>query len=424
MRKFASVFMLAAFLIVLVAFTFSDNTFSLVFTSLVCLFSGFVFASYIMIMGPDHKVPKHGHYPPLTIIIPSYNMEKTIEKSLRHICAMKYASKIEYLVIDDASTDKTVEIAEKFPVKIIVRKQNKGKAAALNFGISQAKGELVACIDSDTYPPEDLLMKSVPYLSEKDCAALTFFITVAEAKTIWQKMQEVEYYSAFGFAPHTMEKVNGILVTPGPLTIFRKEALVKIKGFAEDNITEDFEMGLKLISNHYKILYLAIKVPTEVPATFKGFLRQRLRWYRGTIYNINLYRRLLFNKEYKDSSMFAFPVTTSYVLVTFVSFFFVLSRFALTFLDVLPQLTTSWKYGAGVNLIFDPFYFKADSIMFALYVIIWIFFITRSISLISERITIAKIPGVLMVFFVYPFLNSFLYIYALYQEISGSEQKW
>jgi len=424
MRKFLGFTSILGFIVAFLVFVVMDPSFQLAFIAAIFLINLFIVSFYGLTLLDDKEEKPVQGYPGLTIIVPSYNSEKTVEECLRHVLAMEYPHEVEVVLVDDGSTDKTREIASRYPVKIMHRKKNKGKAASLNEAIGQAKSDLVACIDSDTYPPKDLLMKGVPYLNDTAMGAMTFYITVNNPQTIWQKMQEMEYYFSFGAFPYLGARFNAVLVTPGPLTIFRREALEKIKGFDENNITEDFEMGLKLHRAHYKIGYLPISVPTEVPKTFSALMRQRVRWYRGTMFNLLLYKDFMLNSKYADVGMFTFPVTAAYVPITIVSFFFVVARGAHFAYDSLAQALQFAAYGQVPSMPFDILYMRADMLMFISFLLTYVFFLWVSLSLIKEKFNAAKLPGFVMVLFVYPFVNAGFYVYSLYKEIAGSDLQW
>lgn len=83
----------------------------------------------------------------LSIIIPAYNAEETIERAIESIPRRE---DIQIIVIDDGSTDKTYEVASTFPQVLVVKsKKNKGVAAAVNTGLSLATGEYVVLLGSD-----------------------------------------------------------------------------------------------------------------------------------------------------------------------------------------------------------------------------------------------------------------------------------
>lgn len=426
MRKFLGLVSIFAFALAFAVFALMNETFQLVFIAAIFVVTLFIVSFYILTVFEEKKQPKSNYFPSLSVIVPSYNSAKTIRECLQHVTSMEYPHKYEIILVDDGSTDDTVKIAREFDVRIMHRKENKGKAASLNEAIASAKGELIACIDSDTYPPKHLLVESVPHMEEKDVGAMTFFITVHKPKTVWQKMQDMEYLSSFGAFPYLASRFNSILVTPGPLTIFRAEALKKIGGFDEKNITEDFEMGLKLHKHRFRILYLPINVPTEVPATFSSLMRQRVRWYRGTIYNIVLYKDFMFNRKYTDVGTFAFPIIAAYVPITIASFFFVVARAAHFAYDVGVGAIYAYKYGVGLPVLasFDIYFVKADMIIFLSFFAFYILFLMISLSLIKERITLKRLQGIVMVLFIYPFTNAGFYVYSSYKEIAGSDLEW
>ncbi len=86
---------------------------------------------------------------PLIIVIPAYNEEAGIRKSLDGIVEKNYHSIYEVIYIDDGSTDKTYEIITEYPVKCVRHPINKGYGAALKTGIRKATGTYVVILDSD-----------------------------------------------------------------------------------------------------------------------------------------------------------------------------------------------------------------------------------------------------------------------------------
>jgi glycosyltransferase involved in cell wall biosynthesis len=98
----------------------------------------------------------------LSVVIPAYNEEKGIEEIASRVLSIEPALKnvgvdrLELLVVDDGSKDRTAEVAAGIPgVSLIRHPQNKGYGAALKTGFSKASGELIGFLDADgTYPPE------------------------------------------------------------------------------------------------------------------------------------------------------------------------------------------------------------------------------------------------------------------------------
>lgn len=98
----------------------------------------------------------------LSVVIPAYNEENGIKEIAERVLAVESALKnagvdrLELLVVDDGSKDRTAEVAESIPgVRLIRHPRNKGYGAALKTGFSKARGELIGFLDADgTYPPE------------------------------------------------------------------------------------------------------------------------------------------------------------------------------------------------------------------------------------------------------------------------------
>lgn len=115
----------------------------------------------------------------ISIIVPCYNEEETIEIFLREISKIeneiskRYNESFEYVFVDDGSTDNTLEILKRSNVKYISFSRNFGKEAGLYAGLRAAKGDYVAVMDVDLQDPPELLIEMYESLQsgEYDCVA-------------------------------------------------------------------------------------------------------------------------------------------------------------------------------------------------------------------------------------------------------------
>jgi len=132
--------------------------------------------------------------PLLSIIIPVYNSEKTIERTLGSLHRMSLKSKkmTEVIVIDDGSHDRSTEIVEGkkqdvLPLTVIIIKQdNRGSAAARNRGLSQCQGEWIFFLDAD----DELAFDPIPFiLKSSDVSAIGFSIQWYKRQKKWRVMR-------------------------------------------------------------------------------------------------------------------------------------------------------------------------------------------------------------------------------------------
>jgi cellulose synthase/poly-beta-1,6-N-acetylglucosamine synthase-like glycosyltransferase len=250
--------------------------------------------------------------PKVSVIIPAYNEEKTIQLTIDSILKSDYPkNKLDILIVDDGSLDKTYERALEYEnrgVRIFKQEVNGGKGKALNRGIKESKGDFIFTMDADTIVDKKSLKTMTRYFKNPEVMSVTPAMVTREAKTIMQRIQSVEYLTGL-FLRKTFAALNAIHITPGAFSAYRKSFFEKHGGYDEDNLTEDLEVALRIQYHKYTIEN-APEAPayTIPPADFNSLLKQRRRWYAGLIKNTWNYKKL-FGKEYGDMGMFVLPIS-------------------------------------------------------------------------------------------------------------------
>jgi len=116
-------------------------------------------------------LPPHlPRYPRVSVVVCSYNSERTMEACLASLEVLNYPD-YEVIVVNDGSTDRTLEIAERFPFCRIISQPNKGLSVARNVGAEAATGEIVAYTDSDCVADPDWLTYLVAKMEASNLAA-------------------------------------------------------------------------------------------------------------------------------------------------------------------------------------------------------------------------------------------------------------
>ncbi len=254
------------------------------------------------------------HYPSVTILVPCWNEENTLTKTMDSLLDLEYPKeKLKIIAIDDGSTDTTWNVMQRYtnnPHIEIIHKENGGKHTALNLGLSKTTSDLVGCLDADSYVDRHALKNIVPYFTDKKIMAVTPSVKVWKPQTIIQMIQKVEY--GWGILLRKMFSYLGAMyVTPGPFSIFRREVFENLGGYRHAHQTEDMEIAMRMQANHYTIVnsHNAL-VYTVAPRTLKKLYTQRVRWSSGFIKNIIDYRFVFFKKKYGNLGMFILPMAT------------------------------------------------------------------------------------------------------------------
>jgi cellulose synthase/poly-beta-1,6-N-acetylglucosamine synthase-like glycosyltransferase len=255
------------------------------------------------------KVKKSSKYhPKLSILIPAWNEEKTIEGKIKNTLELKYPGKKEIIVVDDGSDDKTNEIVKKFKkVKLITQKQRTGKAGALNNAFKACKGKLVLITDADSRLEKDVLVKSVLYFFDESVGAITGRQFIPNpSETITTKI-ETNYRGFFYLIRQAESILDSTFIFDGPFMMVRKKLWEDIYG---DSVADDSELALRVRKKGYRTLSIPDVKYTEYASRKIGDrTKRKQRRAQGLIQIITRFFGTFFlNPKYGWFGMFIFPI--------------------------------------------------------------------------------------------------------------------
>jgi cellulose synthase/poly-beta-1,6-N-acetylglucosamine synthase-like glycosyltransferase len=305
-------------------------------------------------------------YPAVTITVPCWNEESTIEKTVRSLLNLNYPKdKLKIFLVDDGSTDNTLEVINKFTsyenIKVF-HKKNGGKFTALNLGLQNIETDFFGCLDADSFADPESLVRLMSYFEKNEkIMAVVPSVVLGSSVNFIQGAQKAEYYMGVYFKK-MLDFMGAIDVTPGPLTIFKKKVFDDLGGYRHGHNTEDMEIAYRMQKNNYKIEHCNdAYVYTNTPKTIGKLYRQRLRWIFGFINNTIDYKGVLFKKKYGNFSVFTLPVRVASVAAVFYLFMKIAYNLGdFLYSKIVVFETVGFHLGVK-NFVFDPFYLNMQT---------------------------------------------------------------
>jgi len=260
--------------------------------------------------------------PRVSIIVPAYNEEKVVARTIETLIEADYPNK-EIIVVDDGSKDNTYGIASEYirnGIKV-VRRPNGGKFAALNTGIAVSTGEIIITVDADSMIARAAISEMVRGFENPGVAGVAGNLKVFNRTNLLTRLQALEYIVQIQIVRRAFENFGSLTVASGAFSAFRKTALQEAGNYDPDYLLEDFDITIKLLKSH-QILHGSNEAVcyTEAPETLGDVYRQRLSWFRGDFQNFWKHRDAFFNPRFGIMSKLTFPyMLLSMTLVPFAS---------------------------------------------------------------------------------------------------------
>ncbi len=286
--------------------------------------------------------------PPVAVLVPAYNEERTIVASLRALLALRYPD-FEIIVINDGSIDATLQVlkdnlklvptertyelaaphrpikgvysAPDYPRLLVIDKENGGKADAMNAGLNLARAPIFCAIDADSILEADALLRAVqPFVSDplrtvavggtirilNGCRIHEGQISeVGLPSSILAIFQIIEYLRAFLMARLALSRMDSLTIISGAFGLFRRQIALQVGGYSTDTVGEDLELVIKIhramrdAKRDYRVEFIPEPVCwTEAPETWSSLAAQRRRWQRGSLEVFFKHKDMLTKQRY------------------------------------------------------------------------------------------------------------------------------
>ena len=225
----------------------------------------------------------------ISVVIPAYNSEKTIDSTIKALLKQNYPkNKYEIIVVDDGSTDKTVDVVSKFPVKLIKLK-HKGPANARNVGAKRSKGNIILFTDADCVPDKNWIKNMTEPFKDPQIVGVSGTYKTLNSDKLMARFvgYEIEYR-------HEKMKKQKYIDFIGTFSAgYRRNIFLKFKGFDtrfKTSSGEDPELSYRIAKSGLKMVFQKKAFVRHFhPDTIWKYLKQK--YYRAVWRNFMYWRK-------------------------------------------------------------------------------------------------------------------------------------
>ena len=230
--------------------------------------------------------------PTVSILIPARNEEHVIGRLLKRLTELTYPrEKLQVIVIDDASSDSTGQIAEEysrqFPfIEVLHRTKaegGRGKTAAMNTAFPRSKGEIILCFDADYYPQRNLVNKLTKPFEDPHVGAVQGRVVVLnEPENMVTRLIALERIGGYRVDQEARDILGLIAQFGGTVGGLRRNLLETLGGWDENILAEDTDLTFRVYIAGYKVRYVGdAECYEEAVNNWRSYWSQRYRWARG-----------------------------------------------------------------------------------------------------------------------------------------------
>ena len=245
--------------------------------------------------GSEEPVEPPAELPRVTIQLPMFNERHVAERLLRATARMEYPRELLQIQVLDDSNDETTRIVDRvaqelaatgIDISVVRRTERSGfKAGALEYGLAEATGELIAIFDADFVPEPHFLCSLIGHFAEPKVGMVQArWGHLNRTSSLLTRAQAVLLDGHFVVEQSARSRAGHYFNFNGTAGIWRREAIDDAGGWQHDTITEDLDLSYRAQMRGWKFVYRTdVVAPAELPADLSGFKTQQHRWAKGSI---------------------------------------------------------------------------------------------------------------------------------------------
>jgi len=245
--------------------------------------------------------PKDAELPVYSILVPLFKEHEVLPDLIEALKMLDYpATKLDIKIILESIDVETIEIAKalklpgNFDIIIVPEGGPRTKPKALNYALQYAKGEFVVIYDAEDEPDPGQLRAALEMFAANgpETACIQARLNIYNFRENWFTRQfTIEYTSLFDGLLPAFESLHLPIMLGGTSNHFRASILRKIGAWDPYNVTEDADLGIRLLRQGYKCRILPSTTYEEAPTRFMPWLQQRTRWLKGWLQTFLVHTR-------------------------------------------------------------------------------------------------------------------------------------
>jgi glycosyltransferase XagB len=244
---------------------------------------------------PERDLPYY------TVMVAAYHESVVIPKLIEHVSQFDYPlDRLEVFILIEEDDEETLEAlaqidaGPQFSLVLIPAGDPRTKPKALNYGLTLARGEIIAVFDVEDTPDILQLRRAAVALRrfgpEVACIQAKLSYGNAEQNFITRSFT-IEYAMWFSFFLPGLVSVDAPIPLGGTSNHFRRAALRALGGWDPFNVTEDCDLGVRMFREGYKTKILESITLEEANSDFVNWVKQRSRWYKGYLQTFLIHLR-------------------------------------------------------------------------------------------------------------------------------------
>ncbi|MEM1677010.1 MAG: glycosyltransferase [Nitrososphaerota archaeon] len=244
------------------------------------------------------------HYPKISLIIPARDepiLQRTIEVCLNHVEYPIDRKEIIVVTEDPIGERISTWYSQVYPGRVVplVRREHfPTKPSALNDSFTLCKGDIIGIVDVEDIPDRDTFLKVASAFENHGLESVQAILRIINESENWiTKIFSIEYAGWFRVLLNGRSRLGLFTPLGGTGNYIKKSVISEVGRWDPLNLAEDAEITVRFYLSGRKTIVIDARHWEEAPTTFKAWLRQRTRWFRGWTQSLEKYFRILLRKD-------------------------------------------------------------------------------------------------------------------------------